>query len=399
MAGHHIVILYNQEEVKNYLEKLGTDKGAHPHLIPKALFHCVLFKDIKAPAANIIKQEMLAAGGDAAVNRNTVLGQGTTDVLLMGTLKHYRRVVQKLKGQPFGLKQVAADLENILTSAAAGGQPRQLRLAQGKTLPLGERTLIMGILNVTPDSFSDGGRYYDTQRAIDHGLEMVEQGADIIDVGGASSRPGAEIAPEDEELRRVLPVVEKLVQQGVLVSVDTFRARVAKETLAAGAHLINDIGRLQMDPDLLPVLAEHQAGVVLMHNRLQMNRGQPYVDLISDIIDELSQSVKQALAAGLPRECIMIDPGIGFGKDAAQNRYIIKHLQEFRSLGLPVLLGASRKNFIGLTLGLEVDQRLEGSLAVAVAGALNGADMVRVHDVLPTVRAVRMADAIRMENG
>lgn len=257
------------------------------------------------------------------------------------------------------MKQVAADLENILTSAAAGGQPRQLRLAQGKTLPLGERTLIMGILNVTPDSFSDGGRYYDTQRAIDHGLEMVEQGADIIDVGGASSRPGAEIAPEDEELRRVLPVVEKLVQQGVLVSVDTFRARVAKETLAAGAHLINDIGRLQMDPDLLPVLAEHQAGVVLMHNRLQMNRGQPYVDLISDIIDELSQSVKQALAAGLPRECIMIDPGIGFGKDAAQNRYIIKHLQEFRSLGLPVLLGASRKNFIGLTLGLEVDQRLE----------------------------------------
>jgi dihydropteroate synthase len=398
MPGHHIVVLQNKEEVKLCLEKLGTDKGAHPYLIPKALFRCVLLKNINAPAANIMKQEMLAAGGDAAVNRQTILGQGNTDVLLMGTLKHYGRFIEKIKRQPFGLKKIAADLETILGSDNIASS--QLLMAHGKSLPLGERTLVMGILNVTPDSFSDGGRYFDTQRAVEHGLEMVEQGADIIDVGGASSRLGAEIAPEDEELRRVLPVVEKLVQQGVLVSVDTFRARVAKETLAAGAHLINDIGRLQMDPDLLPVLAEHQAGVVLMHNRLQMNRGQPYVDLISDIIDELSQSVKQALAAGLPRECIMIDPGIGlFGKDAAQNRYIIKHLQEFRSLGLPVLLGASRKNFIGLTLGLEVDQRLEGSLAVAVAGALNGADMVRVHDVLPTVRAVRMADAIRMENG
>lgn len=397
MAGHHIVILQSEEEVKSCLEKLGTDQGGYPHLIPKALFRCILLKDIKAPAANIIKQEMLAAGGDAAVNRHTILGQGPTDVLLMGTVKQYRKVIRKLKGQPFGLSKVAAELESML--ASAGSSPRQLRLAQGKSLKLGERTLIMGILNVTPDSFFDGGRYYDTQRAVDRGLEMVEQGADIIDVGGASSRPDAEIAPEDEELQRVVPVVEKLVQQGVLVSVDTFRARVAKETLEAGAHLINDIGRLQMDSDLLPVLVEHQPGVVLMHNRLQMNHGQPYNDLISDIIDELHQSVEQALAAGLPRECLVIDPGIGFGKDAAQNRYIIKHLPEFRSLGLPVLLAASRKRFIGITLGLDVEERLEGSLAVAVAGALNGADMVRVHDVLSTVRAVRMADAIRMENG
>lgn len=396
MPGHHIILLQTEEEVRACLEKLGTDKGGHPYLIPKALFRCILLKDIKAPAANIIKQEMLAAGGDAAVNRHTILGQDPTDVLLMGTLKQYRRVINKLKAQPFGLKKVAADLEMML---AVGNSSRQLRLAQGKSLTLGERTLIMGILNVTPDSFSDGGRYFDTQQAVDRGLEMVEQGADLIDVGGASSRPQAVIASEEEELQRVLPVVERLVQQGVLVSVDTFRARVAREALEAGAHLINDIGRLQMDPHLLPVLVEYQAGVVLMHNRLQMNHGQPYADLVSDIIDELSQSVEQAAAAGLPRECMMVDPGIGFGKDAAQNRYIIKHLQEFRSLGLPVLLAASRKNFIGLTLGLEVDQRMEGSLAVAVAGALNGADMVRVHDVLPTVRAVRMADAIRMENG
>jgi dihydropteroate synthase len=397
MPGHHIVVLQNKEEVKLCLEKLGTDKGAHPYLIPKALFRCVLLKNINAPAANIMKQEMLAAGGDAAVNRQTILGQGNTDVLLMGTLKHYGRFIEKIKRQPFGLKKIAADLETILGSDNIASS--QLLMAHGKSLPLGERTLVMGILNVTPDSFSDGGRYFDTQRAVEHGLEMVEEGADIIDVGGASSRPQAEIASEDEELQRVVPVVEGLARRGVLISVDTFRARVARETLQAGAHLINDIGRLQMDNELLPVLVEFQAGVILMHNRLQMNHGQPYEDLVSDIIDELSQSVEQAVEAGLPRQSIMIDPGLGFGKNPAENRYIVKHLKEFRSLGLPVLLAASRKRFIGATLGLEVEQRLEGSLAVAVAGALNGADMVRVHDVLATVRAVRMADAIRMENG
>lgn len=396
MPGHHVVVLQNEAEVKLCLEKLGTDKGAYPYLIPKALFRCVLLKDIKAPAANIIKQEMLAAGGDAAVNRHTVLGQGNTDILLMGTLKHYRQFIEKIKRQPFSLKKAAAELETILSTENISGQ---LVLAHGKSLPLGERTLIMGILNVTPDSFSDGGCYYDTQRAVEHGLEMIEQGADIIDVGGASSRPQAEIASEEEELQRVVPVVEGLARRGVLISVDTFRARVARETLQAGAHLINDIGRLQMDHNLLSVLVEFQAGVVLMHNRLQMNYGQPYEDLVSDIIDELSQSAEQALEAGMTRESIMIDPGLGFGKSPAENRYIVKHLQEFRSLGLPVLLAASRKRFIGLTLGLDVDQRLEGSLAVAVAGALKGADMVRVHDVLATLRAVRMADAIRMENG
>lgn len=397
MAGHHVVVLHNEEEVKRCLERLGTDKGGYPYLIPKALFRCVLLKDIQAPAANIIKQEMLATGGDAAVNRQTILGQGTSDVLLMGTRKHYHRVIEKIKRQPFGLKKVASDLEAMLKTVK--GNSGQLALAHGQSLPLGERTLVMGILNVTPDSFSDGGSYLDTQRAVERGLEMIEQGADIIDVGGASSRPQAEIASEEAELQRVMPVVEVLVRRGVLVSIDTFRARVAQETLQAGAHLINDIGRLQMDPNLLPVLVKFQAGVVLMHNRLQMNHGQPYTDLISDIIDEVNQSVEQALQAGLPRESIMIDPGIGFGKSAAENRYIIKHLAELRSLGLPVLLAASRKNFIGLTLGLDVDQRLEGSLAVAVAGALNGAAMVRVHDVLETIRAVRMADAIRMENG
>lgn len=397
MPGHHAIILQTGEEVRQCLEKIGADAGGHAYMLPKALFRCILLKNIKAPAANIIKQEMLSRGAEAAVSRNTILGQGTTDVLLMGTLKQYRLLIKKLKVQPFGLKKLAAEIEAILANWE--GKKRQLPLAHGQSLDLGERTLIMGILNVTPDSFSDGGRYNDTDRAIRRGIEMAEQGADIIDVGGASSRPQAEIARADEELRRVLPVIEGLTRQGVLVSVDTFRAEVARSALEVGAHLINDIGRLQLDRELLPVLVEYQATVAIMHNRLQMNHGQPYNDLITEIIEELEQSVEEAVEAGLPRENIIIDPGVGFGKDAAQNRLIIKRLQEFRSMGLPLLLGASRKSFIGLTLGLEVEQRLEGSLAAAVVGALHGADIIRVHDVLETVRAVRMADAIRMENG
>lgn len=397
MSGHHAVMVRTPEEVKLYLERLGTDPGGYPYLVPKALFQCILLKGVKARAGNIIKQEMLSKGGDAAVSRDALSGEGETDVLLMGTLKQYRLLIKKMKLQPFGLKGLATEIEAILSNLVS--TPRVLPLAHGQSLSWGERTLVMGILNVTPDSFSDGGRYHEADHAVRRALEMVEQGADLIDVGGASSRPQARIASQEEELLRILPVIERLVKERIVLSVDTFRGHVARAALEAGAHLINDIGRLQMDSQLLPVLVEHQAPVVLMHNRLQIQTGQPYTDLISDIVDELDQSVQQAVAAGLDRDRIIIDPGIGFGKDAAQNRLIIKHLQEFKSLGRPVLLGASRKSFIGHTLQLEAEERLEASVAVAVMGAMHGADLVRVHDVRETVRAVRMADAVRMENG
>lgn len=266
-------------------------------------------------------------------------------------------------------------------------------------MQLGQRPLIMGILNVTPDSFSDGGRYIDPGRALEHARQMLEEGADIIDVGGASSRPGSEMADEDQELGRVLPVVEKLLQENCLVSVDTFRGKVARACLERGVHIINDIGRLQMDDSLLPVLIEHQAPVVLMHNRMQLKQNEPYEDLISDILIELEESIDQALQGGLTRDQIVVDPGIGFGKNAAQNRLIIKHLAEFRSLGYPVLLGASRKRFIGQTLDLEVDDRLEGSLAVAAVAVMNGADIIRVHDVKASRRIADMTWAVMRENG
>lgn len=263
---------------------------------------------------------------------------------------------------------------------------------RGYRLAWGERTLVMGILNVTPDSFSDGGRYLDPGRAVQHAWEMVEQGADIIDVGGESTRPGATPVDAAEELRRLMPVLERLVADGlpVPISVDTYRAGTAREALACGAHMINDVWGLKADPDLAEVAAASGAPIILMHNQ----HGTKYRDLMGDIIASLRQSVELAVQRGVPREQIVVDPGIGFGKDTAQNLQVLKHLRRLQVLGCPVLLGTSRKSVIGNTLGLPVEDRLEGTAATVAWSIAQGADIVRVHDVKEMVRVARMVDAI-----
>ncbi len=394
---HHAVFIESRAEAKRYLEEIGASSPGIEYMIPKAVFRCIKLKNISHRAANILKQEMLSKGGEAAVSRQAASGEGASDVLLLGTLRHYTLLLEKLKLQPFGLRAVADDIENILKSLEEPAD--RLSLAQGQTIELGKRTLIMGILNVTPDSFSDAGKFLDHEKAFAHARTMQAEGADIIDVGGASSRPDATIASEEEELARIIPLVKKLADAGMIISVDTFRAEVARQALEHGAHLINDIGSLQMDPKLLNVLVEWQAPVVLMHNRLQLRRHEPYENLIDDIAEELAQSARKAEQAGLEPGKIVLDPGLGFGKTPAQNRLIIKHLQDFKSLGRPLLIGGSRKSFIGATLELDVNERLEGSLAVMAAAIMNGADIVRVHDVQKSCRLARMMDAIRSENG
>lgn len=394
----HAVLIQSRAEAKKYLEEIGASSSGIEYMIPKAVFRCIKLKNISHRAANILKQEMLAKGGEAAVTREAAGGdKGSGDMLLLGTLKQYALLLEKMKKQPFGLRAVAAEIEKILQSLE---EPTgSLSLAQGQMLALGRRTVIMGILNITPDSFSDGGKYFAPEKAFERALAMQAEGADIIDVGGASSRPDSTMASEEEELARVIPLVKKLADAGMIVSVDTFRAEVARQSLDNGAHLINDIGSLQMDPGLLDVLVKWQAPVVLMHNRLQLRRHEPYIDLIDDIAEELAQLAMQAEEAGLEPGKIIFDPGLGFGKSPAQNRMIVKRLQDFKSLGRPLLIGASRKSFIGETLGLAVEERLEGSLAVMAAAIMNGADIVRVHDVRESCRMARMLDAIRSENG
>lgn len=397
MPGHHAIYISNMEEARWFLSQIEIDQAAYAFMSPKAVYRCIKLKDIPCRWANVIKQEMLSKGGEAAVRRESLYAQGNTDVLLMGTIKHYQLLIKKLNAQPEALRVIAAEIKKILDNL----EPKQLvmQLPRGKTMKFGHKTYIMGILNVTPDSFSDFGQYYNEEKAFARAMEMAEQGADIIDIGGASSRPQSQMAGTEEELARVIPLVKRLAREDIILSVDTFRAAVARESLAAGAHIINDIGRLQMDKGLLPVLTEYQAPVILMHNRLQFNQGIPYQDLVADIIIELQESIEEGTKGGLDSRQMMIDPGLGFGKNMEENLTLLKRLKEFKSLGLPILIGASRKSFIGKVLEADVTDRVEGTLAVTAVSILNGANIIRVHDVKENVKVARMTDAVVYAHG
>jgi dihydropteroate synthase len=275
--------------------------------------------------------------------------------------------------------------------------PTRLGYAGGE-LPLGRRTYVMGILNVTPDSFSDGGRYADPSRAAIHGLRMVRDGADLVDVGGESTRPGAAAVPAAEERRRVLPVIERLAKAGVLVSVDTSKAAVAEAAFGAGAKFLNDITALGGDRRMARLAARAGVAVVLMHMKgtpRTMQRNPRYRDVVAEILRFFQEKLKIALSAGIPRDKIAVDPGIGFGKGPEHNVEILRRLDEFRGLGCALAIGTSRKSFIGHYLGRPVDERLSGTAATVAAAILRGADLVRVHDVREMVDVARMTDLLR----
>ncbi|BDG62063.1 hypothetical protein caldi_31530 [Caldinitratiruptor microaerophilus] len=262
-----------------------------------------------------------------------------------------------------------------------------------RVIELGQRTLVMGILNVTPDSFSDGGRYLDPGRACERAWQMVEEGADIVDVGGESTRPGHTPVPAEVERERVIPVVRRLVAEGlpVPISVDTMKAEVAEAALEAGAHMLNDVWGLQRDPRMVRVAARYRAPVVAMHNQ----EGTAYRSLMDDIAAFLRRSLELAAEAGLGEELVIVDPGIGFGKTATQNLDVLRDLRRLTALGRPILVGTSRKSTIGKVLGgLPPGERLEGTAATVAVAIVGGADIVRVHDVRAMVRVARMTDAI-----
>lgn len=256
----------------------------------------------------------------------------------------------------------------------------------------GRKTYIMGILNVTPDSFSDGGNFDKEEAALKHALRMAKEGADIIDVGGESTRPGSSPVTAGEEIARVTGIIQLLSSELLLpVSIDTYRAKTAEAAIKAGATMINDIWGLKHDPEMASVAASCNVPVCIMHNR---TTGTGYRNLIEDMLAELEESIEIAVNAGMKADKLIIDPGIGFAKTWEQNVEVMKHLEEFKRLGYPILLGASRKSFIGRILDLEVNSRLEGTLAVTAAGIMKGADIVRVHDVLENVRVSKMIDSI-----
>ncbi|WP_028400948.1 dihydropteroate synthase [Ectobacillus panaciterrae] len=263
-------------------------------------------------------------------------------------------------------------------------------------LHIAEETAIMGILNVTPDSFSDGGNYDEVQAAVSRAKEMVQQGAHIIDIGGESTRPGAAKVTQEEELQRVVPIIQA-VSRAVQapISIDTYKAEVARQAIEAGAHIINDIWGAKADPQMAEVAAYYEVPIVLMHNRDNRN----YRSLMADMIADLYESVKLVKAAGVRDENIILDPGIGFAKTQEQNLEVMRHLEQLTVLGYPILLGTSRKSFIGHVLELPVDERAEGTGATVCLGIQKGCDIVRVHDVLETARMAKMMDAMLGKGG
>jgi len=380
----------NKKEAFEKIAWAGADQAGSRYMAPKAVHRLVMLEGVQPRQANIIKQEMLSKGGEAALFRGAVdcsVSEG--NVLLMGTLRQYEVFLNKLKAQPFGLPALAGRIREVLRNQEGFG-PRELD-CRGKILRLGERTLVMGILNVTPDSFSDAVRYIDPGLAVEHARRMVAEGADIIDVGGESTRPGHTPVDEDEEIRRVIPVLERLAAEiPAPVSIDTTKAAVARRAMEAGAHIINDQWALRSGPGMGAVAAKYGAPLILMHNQ----KGTGYRELIGDMVEYFRQSIQMALEAGVPMERIVVDPGIGFGKTLEQNLEAIRRLRELRCLGRPILLGTSRKSLIGKILDLPADQRVEGTAATVAVGIANGADIIRVHDVKEMARVARMSDAI-----
>lgn len=361
----------------------------------KMLTRCIHLTGLQCRQANILKQEMLSLGGDAAVARGTVACSiNSTDVILIGTDRQLYRLCERLLLQPFGLPALASELKTTLGNIVSPAQKWQT----SQRCLLLDRPLIMGILNVTPDSFSDGNLYIDPQLALDRALEMVEEGADIIDIGGESTRPGAPPVNAEEELRRILPVIEALAGKLIrAISVDTWKSPVARAAIAAGAEIVNDISGLTFDPALANLAAETGVGVVLMHTRekpLTMQADTTYSDLPGEVMQSLSLSVDKALTAGIAYECITIDPGIGFAKNAAANLEILHRLKEFAGLGMPLLVGPSRKSFIGKTLGRETGERIHGTAAAVALAVANGASILRVHDIRAMRDVADMAHAI-----
>ena len=386
----------NRQDLDSELARVGVDEAAWDIFAQKSRSLAVKLAGLSTATANILKQTALVCGADCAVDRRVVSGRvRRSAAILFATRRQLEEVCRRLKQQP----ECAARLVSALEALMIRSEPPKLIVrVKGKEIDLAARTYVMGILNVTPDSFYDGGRFNEPEKAVEHGVELAAEGADFIDIGAESTRPGAGPVEPLEQLARLLPVVRRLVKRvRVPISVDTASARVAAAALAEGAALVNDVTALAGDTKMAPVVARAGVPCVVMHMRGRprtMQRNPRYRDLMGEIVTYLAGAVERAVKAGIERSQVIVDPGIGFGKLLQHNLEILRRLRELKSLGLPVLVGPSRKSFIGQVLDLPAPERLEGTLAACVVAARNGANILRVHDVRAVRRALRLAAAI-----
>lgn len=394
-----IIEINNSKQAEIELSKVRCDKTGISIMSNKAILKIIKIQKVSAPDANLLKQTFLGKGGDVAVASGVAdLSVPYTDVLICATLKQYTLALAQLKIQPWGLPKIAQAIESVLYTSEHF--PRREYYWDKHTLEIRpRRTLIMGILNLTPDSFSDGGQYNTIDTALRHAEDMIKNGADIIDIGAESTRPygdGKKISAE-EEINRLAPLLEKLISiSTVPISIDTYKANVAAEALNLGAHMINDVWGFQRDAEMAKVVAQYDVPVILMHNQEGTHYEQ---DIMSQIHEFLQTSIRIGVEAGIDFNRIIVDPGIGFGKTLEQNLIVMSRLEELKSLGCPILLGTSRKRFIGEILNLPVEDRVEGTGATVAVGITKGTNIIRVHDVQAMARIAKMTDMMMRSDG
>lgn len=399
LAKHRVRVLQAEglAAVARELERTDSEPEGVALISRKGLVQLVRVDEVSLKAAPLLKQELLAVGGDAAQAKGIAdHSVQRSTVVLAATAGEYQRVLPKLDRQPFRLPELGRAVEIALRNFGHHA-PRTIRGAH-RSMTVGDRPRTMGVVNVTPDSFSDGGQFLDPTSAIAQAEKLIAEGADVLDVGAESTRPGAHPVPPEVEWMRLEPVLKGLSNSKVPISIDTRHAEVARQAIAAGADWVNDVGGLR-DPEMRKAVAETGAAVVVMHMRgepptMQAEIG--YHDVRDEVYGALADATSLAILEGIAAEKILIDPGLGFGKTGEQSLELLDHVGEFRSLGFPVLVGASRKSFLGTaTGGAPVTDRRDASVAAAVLAAVRGAELVRVHDVQPTVRALAVVAAAR----
>ena len=376
---------------KMFLQKISGDKerllyeiqkiGADPYAMKmwmKGVDFNIKLKSLPPGQANILKQEALASGIDVAVSKNTVSCRvESTDALILSNVSGLKRLVKRLEKQPLGLSKIGEEIQKIIGEEL----PKRLKVAD-LDFDL-SKPIIMGILNLTPDSFSDGG-LYDSVEKISHRMDEIKLYADIVDIGGESTRPGAMEICAEEEISRIKPGLEMALEKGVPISVDTTKSSVAEFALKNGAKMINDISGLTFDSKMSDLIGDYGAGVCIMHTKDRpavMQNDTTYKNFLEEVKYALYTSIEKALKSGIKRECIVIDPGIGFGKSVSQNYLLIKYLNEFKSLGFPLMIGLSRKSLIGKVDNSPVGERDLVSKVLEGLSIINGANIVRTHDV------------------
>jgi len=394
----HLRIFSDREGLRQELVALNVAEPGIDIMAPKAEYYCIKVTDIAPQDALILKQEMLSIGGEVAISQHAMPPHSKIGaILVMGTFPQLGRLAKKLTKQ----YERTYDIGQALLSVISNVHKRHI-LPFPQPIDVRHRTAVMGVLNVTPDSFFPGSCIKDVDQVVLRAGNMITQGADIIDVGGVSTRPGAQPVEESEEISRVVPVIEAITSAyAIPVSVDTSSARVAAEALVAGASMVNDVMALRGDPDMITVVKEHDVPVCLMHMQgtpQAMQRNPAYKDIMADIAVFLHQQAGYAMENGIAPEKIILDPGIGFGKRTGEgiedNCTILARLRELKSLGFPLLVGASRKAFIGNLTGCPVNDRLAGSLGAGAMAICHGADILRVHDVAATRQMALVVDTV-----